>query len=63
MMIMGSYSQTINERSIEPHIRMIEREELRKYRLESAEKWKEYIALLFSILVFAVSQFYYCFDE
>lgn len=54
MMIMGSHSQVIHDRSVEPHIRMMEREELRKYRLRSAEQWKEYTALLFSGFVFAV---------
>ena len=61
MMVMGGHSQVISERSVEPHLRMIEREELRKHRLQSAEKWKEYAALLFSVLVFAVCLLYYCF--
>jgi hypothetical protein len=54
-MVMGRHSQTIHDRSIEPHLLMIEREELRKRRLWSAEKWKEYSALLVSGFVFAVS--------
>ena len=53
-MVMGRHSQTIHDRSIEPHFRTIEREELRKRRLWSAEKWKEYTALLVSGFVFAV---------
>lgn len=54
MMVMGNHSQSIHDSSVEPQLRLIEREELRKHRLGSAEKWKEYTALLLSILVFAV---------
>jgi hypothetical protein len=55
MMIMGPHTQEIHDRSLEPYMEMIAREELRKTRLLSAEKWDEFYSLAFSFLVFAVS--------
>lgn len=54
MMVMGPHIQEIHDRSIEPYVEMIAREELRKSRLVSAERWKEFYALGISVLVFAV---------
>lgn len=54
MMIMGNHAQEIHDRSVEPYIQMIEREELKKVRLGAAEKWKEYTALSLATLVFSV---------
>ena len=54
MMIMGAQLREINERSVEPLAQELAREELRKKKLNSAEKAKEFYALLFSFISFLV---------
>jgi hypothetical protein len=54
MMIMGSQLEEINNRTVEPYVQMIHREELRNARLGKAEHWKEFYAFGFSFLAFTV---------
>jgi len=55
MMIMGEHSQTIHDRSIDPYIETITREELQKQHLRKAERLQEFYSLGFATLVFAVA--------
>ena len=41
--------------STDPYAEQLEREQLRKSRLATVEKWKEVYALLFAFVAFAVS--------
>ena len=62
-MVMGSHSQAIHDRSVEPHLRMIEREELRKHRLAVSGKLERiYCPPIFSSRLCGMS-FYNCSDD
>ena len=56
-MVMGNQVDQITsaaEAAIDPYAEELEREQLRKARLATTEKWKEFYALLFAFIAFSV---------
>jgi len=54
-MVLGPQVEQITDVAVDPLAEELEREQLRKARLASAEKWKEFYALLFAFVAFSVS--------
>lgn len=53
-MVMGPRVETIAESAVDTYAAELEREQLRKARLATVEKWKEVYALLFASAAFSV---------
>ena len=54
LMIMGVHAQSIHDQSVDPYMKLVEREQLRKKRLGDAERRVELYSLSFAFIAFTV---------